>query len=224
MSSPEQSGSASPLTPEQAEAILRRDAGNLIAKVKSGKPLSSAERRHLVSLSAGHTDGGPSFAANSNELAQILKVERHTINRWKKQKGAPEPRADGRLDVQAWKAFKSTRKAGIRDGNPDDPSDENRRKTQLQNEKLAVQVEILRKEWIRVDVVEAQVAQIVMQAKRVLIGLPGALAPQVSGSSVPDAERLIRDAITDALEQLHINPAALAGIKEGGEEGEDELA
>lgn len=209
MASPDHAGAASPLTPDQASAILRKDVGNLIEKVKKGTPLSPAERRHLLSLSAGTSDGGQAFCQNFHELAGLLNVDRKTINRWKKQKGAPEARADGRHDVAAWRQFKSTRKAGIRDGDDELPGERNR-KEKLQNDKLAVQIEILKKEWVPVASVEADVGQMVLQAKSVLLGLPAALAPQVVGSSLADAERLIRDAINDALEVLHFNPSGLS--------------
>jgi len=203
MSAPDISGSRSTLTPDQAATILRGDENNLIKKVAAGKPLSASERKHLIAIQSG-SGVEQTFVSNATDLADALNVDRRTITNWKRKKGAPKTRPDGRYNVTEWRAFKATQRSGERDGETGNAKDE---QVRLQNEKLAAQVEILRKEWIRVEDVEAQVGQIVVAAKRVLLGLPSALAPQVVGSSLSDAERLIREGINDALAQLHYDPA-----------------
>lgn len=222
MSTPEQPGAGS-ITPEQARAILMRDAANIVSRLKTGKTLSASERRHLQNISAGGSGGEPAFAANAVELARILNVERKTINRWRKLRGAPDPRPDGRYEVAAWRAFKATRRAGSRDGEID-PADEKARQISLQNEKLAVQVEILKRDYVRRVDVEATVSQMIVAAKRVLLGIPSALAPQVVGVAVAEAENLIRDAINEALAQLHRDPINAGEqtqqTEEGGSEGD----
>lgn len=194
------------LTPEMAREILMKDAANLRSKVASGAPLSASERRLLLGIDSGDGATGQILAANLHELSQALNVDRRTLSRWKKLKGSPVGRPDGRYNVSEWRAFKASRPSGERDGEPLNSKEE---QTRLQNQKLSVQVEILKKEWVRVDDVEQQVGQIVLSAKRVLLALPSALAPQVVGSSLADAERLIRDGINDALAQLHYDPAGM---------------
>lgn len=97
---------------EIAEKLLKADAGNLIKKVKEGKPLNRSERAHLLSMAAGEepaTEEAPStakgVAKSLVELAEILGVTRKTIHEWKRQKGAPKAAANGDHDVVAWRNF-----------------------------------------------------------------------------------------------------------------------
>lgn len=196
------------ITAKNAAAILRKDTGNLVKKVKAGKPLTASERLHLQKLTAGLPETDPGFARNQVELAKILNVDRKTVRGWIKEAGSPQTRPDGRYEVAAWRVFKGTRRAGSRDDELD-PTSEKARQTKLQNEKLETQVEIMRQEWIRREEVEADTSRLVLAAKSVLLSLPAALAPQVVGLPLVDVERLIMDAINDALRILQSDPLAL---------------
>lgn len=222
MSTPDHAGAAPVLTPDKARAFLNRDAVNLAARLNKGGTLSASERKHLESIASGGAGNEPSFVGSIVELAAILKVERKTLLRWRKLKGAPSPRPDGRWDVAAWKAFKATRPAGNR-AEETDSLDEKARQVRLQNEKLEAQVAILKRDYVPRADVEQWVSGMILTAKGVLLGLPSALAPQVVGLSIAEAESLIRDGINEALGQLHGDP--LQGIADlasapGDEEGE----
>jgi hypothetical protein len=76
------------LTSEQAEILLKADLRNLAKKVQQGKTLSVAERNILQSALAGQSPSAAEFAKNQVELAEILGVDRKTIQRWRKIKVA----------------------------------------------------------------------------------------------------------------------------------------
>jgi hypothetical protein len=101
------------LDPETAQKVLAADLGNLLAKVKSGKPLSRFERE-LIERAAGTSTNGsrpmlppeqPHFARNASELADALGVTRQLLCFHRGKPDAPRPREDGRLDVEAWRTY-----------------------------------------------------------------------------------------------------------------------
>ena len=101
------------LDPETAQKVLAADLGNLLAKVKSGKPLSRFER-DLIERAAGTSTSGsrpmlppeqPHFARNASELADALGVTRQLLCFHRGKPEAPRPREDGRLDVRAWQDY-----------------------------------------------------------------------------------------------------------------------
>lgn len=220
MGTPEQPGAAC-LTPEQARAFLQRDAANLAKRLNNGGTLSAGERKHLVNLTAGGSGGEPAYAANQAELAEILGVDRKTVQRWMRSKAAPPTRPDGRYEIAAWRLFKGTRRAGQRDLETQS-AEEKARQVALQNEKLEVQVEILRKDYVRADDVAASVSAMILAAKRVLLGIPSALAPQVVGVPVREAETLLLSAINHALAQLHEDPLGDSSAKDTEDGAETE--
>ncbi len=220
MSTPDNTGAAGIIEPDQARAFLKADAANLAKRLKAGHTLTAAERKHLASLAAGGRDPDPTFVSSILELSALLGVERMTLHRWRKLPGCPEPRADGRWEVAAWRAFKATRPAGARDD--EGTTDEKERNTKLRNEKLAVEVAVLKKEYVERAEVERWVAGMIVTAKGVLLGLPSSLAPQVVGVSIAEAESLIREGINEALSQLHGDPirglSELSAAKDSEEE------
>ena len=204
------------MTAEDAEKALRRDASNVLKRVKQGKPISSADRKLLQSLAAGGGASDARFVRSAVELAAALEVDRRTVSRWLKEEGNPGRRPDGRYDLNAWREWKRSRKSGPKDGEID-PKDEKARQLVLQNKKLEFQISVMKREYVPSEDVEAWVGQMVSQAKRVLLGIPAALAPQVVGVSVPEAESVIRDAVNEALLQLHTRPL---GDSDSDEEAE----
>jgi predicted site-specific integrase-resolvase len=94
-------------TPEQklARALVKADLSNITTKLKAGKPLTRAERDFLHAQVAGSDPASVTFAKNQVELAELLGVERHTIQRWMKIPGNPGSRPDGRLDVGLWRIW-----------------------------------------------------------------------------------------------------------------------
>ena len=197
----------SALTPEQAKILLRADLKNLAAKVQKGKTLSVSERNLLNSTLAG-SPSPVTFAKNQVELAEALKVSRKTIERKKKLPGAPKPHPDGRHDVAAWREFllHNNSHVTIEGAEHLSHTELKCRQILLQNEKLEFQLAILRKEFVSAADVKRDVAEICLQAKKVLLQIPPSFAPQVVGLSVADAEIRLREAVDEALAQLHANP------------------
>lgn len=217
MAPPDKAG-ASTLTPDQARAILKRDAANVVKRVTAGKPLSSSERKHLAALVSGGDGADPQFAANAAELADVLGVDRKTVARWKRTKGNPGTRPDGRYSVNEWREFKASRPAGDRDSEDLDEKAEKTRNIRLKNQKLEAEVAVLRRDYVEKALVEQWVGGMIMTAKRVLLGLPSGLAPHVVGLEIPDAERMIREGINQALAQLQADPMAAFEARGGVEE------
>lgn len=85
------------------QKILSKDLENIVKKVFSGKTLTSAERS-LVEK-AYVTSGDVKFAKTIVELSEILGVNRKTIDRWRKMKGSPKSKPDGRQDIPKWRQF-----------------------------------------------------------------------------------------------------------------------
>lgn len=85
---------AEAITPEVADKILDADFANIVKKVKSGKPLSTAERARVQAQAAGSTEE-LAVAKTVVELAAALGVTRRTLANWRKMPGAPEAAANG---------------------------------------------------------------------------------------------------------------------------------
>lgn len=96
------------VSPEQADAILKKDFANVVAKVKDGKTLLATERTLLQSIAGSPTDQPPdgrSKAKNITDLCKILGVTTPTLRAWRKRLGAPQPNSDSSWDVAPWREF-----------------------------------------------------------------------------------------------------------------------
>jgi hypothetical protein len=189
-----------PLTPEQASLVLRKDVENILRKVSENKTLTAGERKLLESFQHG---SDKEYADNAVELAEILGVNRKTISRWRKIDGSPEPRADGRYHIPSWRQFKIEHG---REGAEDDEHNPRQRKVRLENEKLEVQIAILRKEYVSALDVEKDTGDMINAAKAILLSGPRSLAPQVVGVSIPEAEKILTEWLHRALSSLQQNP------------------
>src|SRR5437867_12728917 len=105
MSQSNQDAPKQALTAEQAEILLKADLRNLAKKVQQGKTLSASERNLLQSVLGGGKTSTVSYAKNQVELAELLGVNRKTIQRARKKPGNPGAEADGRYNVTAWREF-----------------------------------------------------------------------------------------------------------------------
>lgn len=136
-----------PTIPEAlAERLLKADAANLVKKVQSGKPLTRAERTHLLAMAAGSEESvqaSKTTAKNFVELAEALGVARKTIYQWNRRKGAPSAAPNGEHDVTAWRLFCRQRGLGPEsarhDGNGSD-SAEGEDMERLKARKLVVEI------------------------------------------------------------------------------------
>lgn len=192
------------LSPAHAELLLRRNLANLANKVKDGKTLSAKELALLESAMAG--DATPTtveFVDTQDELAKILGVSRKTIGRWRKIEGNPGSQPDGRLHVPSWRAFKATRPSGELD-DIDAPTASHAKAQQilLQNEKLKVQIAILKKLYMPCAEVERIGGELGASIRKIAATIH-LTAPSVVGVSVAEAENILKRLEDEILDQLH---------------------
>lgn len=140
------------------------------------------------------------YVKNQVELAKAIGVDRKTLWRWKKNPTFPEARADGRYNIQEVVQWKE--KHGETAGNLISKESEQVKSIQLHNEKLELQIGILKGDYTPNSELSQQVTEMIISAKRQLLSLPSSLAPQVVGENVASAERILKQAILDALKTL----------------------
>jgi hypothetical protein len=190
---PPTSAEEAELSPEQARKLIREDMRNLMKKVDSGKPLTVSELARMQARADGaQVASGKVWAKDQTELAQLIGVTRKTIQRWRK-KGAPAPESDGRLNVAAWKDWTIANGGGT----PEERTglsrqQEEARRVLLMNERLEVQIGIMRGDYMKVADVMGHIRTMVAEARRVGESMPSSLAPQVVGLSVSEAEKRLR--------------------------------
>lgn len=197
------------LTAEQAEILLKADLRNLAKKVQAGKTLSASERNLLQSTLSGGKPSEKTYAKNQADLADILDVSRKTIQRHLKREGNPGAMPDGRYNVHAWRAW-LTEHGNFDENEGLSQTQLKSRQILLQNQKLEFQLAVLRKEFIAAADVEKWVGEMIGNAKKKLLAGPPAIAPQVVGVSVAEAESILRDWLHEALSQLHQDPLGVA--------------
>lgn len=192
------------ITEEQQSAINQKIIANIYKKISEGKTPSSREMAildaHTVSKK---TETVATFAKNQTDLANIIGVDRKTIQRWRQDPTFPKPRADNRYSVKEVVEWKEEQ--GSNAGNLVSKESAQVQSILLQNEKLEIQVGILKGEYTPNVDIDQQVSEMVQQAKRELLALPSSLAPQVIGQSIAEAEKIIKQSIVEALKSLHDN-------------------
>lgn len=206
------------LSPEDAIDVLKTDVANLINKAASGRTLSAADRQLLLSISKGEGPIDPSrYVATIVDLAKELGVSRKTVQRHLRKKGHPETRADGRYDVTAWKAYLRT--VGDMEAKDDEEKIKREKEKQLRlaNERAQFDFDVARGEYVRKTDMEQWVTEMIFRSKKVLLAMPGALAPQLAGLTVPEIEDELRKSINEALSHLS---GEYEGEKEEDTDGE----
>ena len=190
------------MTEEQAEKVQQKVVNNILTKVRDGKTPTGQEMALLDKFTKTSDSAfSGTYAKNQTELAKVIGVDRKTIQRWRKDPTFPSPKPDGRYnvsDVVVWKD-----ESGSSAGDLTSKESAQVKSIMLQNEKLEIQVGILKGEYTPNVDVDQQVAEMVQQAKRELLALPSSLAPQVIGQSTAEAEKIIKQAIVEALRSLH---------------------
>ena len=78
--------------------ILEANLQNIARKVAQGKTLTSAERA-LIESENTENDLPKQYADTIVDLADILGVDRRTIDNWRKMKGSPKPTSNGKHSV-----------------------------------------------------------------------------------------------------------------------------
>jgi hypothetical protein len=200
---------------EHLDALEAKQFKLLNKKLMDNKPLNQREMEWYYGYVKKHGDIGDvedldmigtnvtSYAKNQSELAKHLNVNRKTIQRWKKDPTFPKEKPDGRFSIREVVEWKDLH--GARAGDLVSKESEQIRSMMLQNEKLEIQVGILRGEYTPNVDIDQHVSEMVQQAKRELLSLPSSLAPQVVGQSIAEAEKIIKQGVVDALKSLHEN-------------------
>lgn len=172
----------------------------LAEKVKSGQPLTSAELRALKDSTAPE-----GMAKNQSELARILGVSRKTIQRRSKEPGAPIPSPNGSQDVSAWRRFlagEHTQSAqGVEADDLESQTVLKARQILLQNEKLAFQISVMRREFVPVEDVQQWGADLGTAVRKALVQLPR-LSGSLAGLPADAIELRLKEAIDEAFANL----------------------
>jgi hypothetical protein len=189
------------LTPEQADLILKKDVANIIAKSKSGKPLTKAERDALATATTG--DGGYSI----NALAELTGADRRTL---KKALAAEKPvRVEGRTAF--YKLEDTTRALAERPKGSSTREDLICQKTLKQIELLEIQVARERGLYLLAEDVKRIWLAHVQQARGILLAMPDELGPALCGHTAAEIHRRLMEKVDATLAALRANPTGQDG-------------
>lgn len=182
-------------------------AKEVLQRVDDGEKVSpdDLEKAHEILvdevLSMG-VEKLPRYAKNQTELAGIFKIDRKTIQRWRKEPGFPKALTNGRWDVHATHVWcRANKKTNI----VDEPNlhDLKIRQLQLMCDKLEFELHTKKGEFTANDDIKRWVGEMVMEAKTVLLSIPGKLAPVIIGLTPAEAELRLRETVDEALARLH---------------------
>ena len=178
-------------------------AKKIMDKVDSGKTVSESDllKANEILLSEVEKETLPRFAKNQTELAKVFKIDRKTIQRWRKEPGFPKPISNGKWDVHATRTWiKANQRQDAEE--IDDLHDLKIRQLKLICEKLEHEISVKRGDYTLNSDVERWVATMIQEAKTVLLGIPSAVAPIVAGLDPAEAELRLRESIDEALAHL----------------------
>ena len=187
-----------------------RWATDILDRVNKGDKVSFAQlekANEILTYAASQQEDAevlPRFVKNQTELAKVFKVDRKTIQRWRKEAGFPAPISNGKWDVHA--TVNWVRANGKSDTIGDALPDLHALKIkqlQLICERLEFELSIKKEEYTLNEDVKQWVGDMVINAKTTLLAIPSKLAPQVVGLDPAEAELRMRLAIDDALTHLH---------------------
>lgn len=191
------------LTEENRQKIEAQQVRKVVEKSMAGGILTKREEeildRATETLPAEGTQVAK-YAKNQTDLANAIGVDRKTIQRWRKDGSFPKPKPDGRYDITEvirWKEYN-----GSKGGDLVSKESEQIKSLVLANEKLELQLGILRGEYTKNTIIEEEIARVVQEAKRQMMSMPSSLAPLVVGQNVAEAERIIKEAVLETLQSL----------------------
>ena len=108
------------LTIDQLDKIKQADVANLIRKVKSGKTLSTSERKMLENAAMPDEELPARQLVTTSRLAELFGINRKTVAQWRLENkpGIPN-KVDNKEDISAWRSwFAANPDAGHGDGKP----------------------------------------------------------------------------------------------------------
>jgi phage terminase Nu1 subunit (DNA packaging protein) len=122
------------ISQDQLDKIHQANAANLIKKVKSGKTLTSAERKILEGMAGHDTE-----MVTTSRIAEIFGVNRKTLAQWRKEGKNVPNKIGGKEPLAQWRQwFEKNPDAGHFDGKPSKSREERLA------EKVAVEIDLLK--------------------------------------------------------------------------------
>jgi hypothetical protein len=90
------------ISPDLAERARQTQIRNILAKLKSGKPLTAREQKIIDEAS-----GKGQVAKTYDQLASMLGISRKSLTRWRQNDpdGCPLPAPNGEHDVERWRQY-----------------------------------------------------------------------------------------------------------------------
>lgn len=149
------------------------------------------------------------WAANSTELASILGCTRRTICRWKKLPDCPQPAADGRHNVVAWREF--MRRNGLEAGSEDADelelgADAKQRRASVLADREEFEFAILKGDYQRQDDVRRWLGEMITAVKVELMNSAVRTASSLVGLTAVEILDRLRTENTRVLRHLHEEP------------------
>lgn len=195
------------LTAEDAEKVLKANYMNCVRKAAGGGTLSAVELNFIEAIrqrdGGGDIEASPlvnaRFAKNQTELADALGVNRKTIQRWMKRDGHPGTRPDGRYEIPLWKTWARTQGHVFEDAEPVDKKAAEVKILLQRSQLLQIEIDKELKRLMAVEEVRGAFGRMIGECRVAFYSIPGSLAPQVVGLTVPEAEKRLRLAIDDAM-------------------------
>lgn len=178
-------------------------AKKIMEQVDSGKNISETDllRANEILLNEVEKETLPRFSKNQVELAKIFKVDRKTIQRWRKEPGFPKALSNGKWDNHAIRSWiKVNQKQDAEE--VEDLHELKIRQLKLICEKLEHEIQVKRGDYTLNSDVQKWVTSMIQESKTVLLGIPSKLAPQVAGMSPAEAEIAMKESINEALSHL----------------------
>lgn len=151
----------------------------------------------------------PRFAKNQTVLAGLLKIERKTIQRWRKEPHFPKPAPNGTWDVHAVRDWALSRNKKLETGNSQEEEKYQLEVRRLKAicERLELGLEIEKGDYIAKDDVYRQVATMLVAVKSQLLRIPSMLAPQLIAIEDPiEMQQRLRDSVDESMRALHEDP------------------
>ena len=157
------------LTSDQARLLLDADSALAAKRIKSGRNLTQGHRVYLQQV-AGDDIPADGLAKNQVELARILGVSRSCIVKWSRTPEAPKPKSNGKHDISEWLEF--IKKNGLKGSDETDGADLKSRRLLAQCLKIEAELEILRGNWLPVQLVERYMQDIFTGCRAKILQAP----------------------------------------------------
>tara|TARA_R100001510_G_C7655916_1_gene215459 strand:+ start:2415 stop:3149 length:735 start_codon:yes stop_codon:yes gene_type:complete len=148
----------------------------------------------------------PRWAKNQTALADVLKVERKTIQRWRKEPNFPRPQSNGKWDVHAVRDWCKARGKKIFSGEDkeEEKYDLEVRRLKAICESLELKLSVERGEYVLISEVYEQVSMLVAAVKTQMLHMPTTLAPTlIAIEDIHEMQDRLKDAIDECLRSLH---------------------